>query len=39
VKVFGAKDTDHTKINANLGTAGDPSTAELLGFIQRVMKK
>ena len=39
VKVFGAKDTDHTKINANLGTAGDPSTAELLGFIQRVMKR
>jgi acetyl esterase/lipase len=39
VKVFGAKDTDHTKINANLGTAGDPSTAELLVFIQRVMKK
>lgn len=39
VKVFGAKDTDHTKINANLGTAGDPSTAELLGFIQRVLKR
>ena len=39
VKVFGAKDTDHTKINANLGTAGDPSTAELLAFLQRVVKK
>ena len=39
VKVFGAKDTDHTQINANLGTAGDPSTAELLAFLQRVLKK
>ncbi|HEY1050176.1 MAG TPA: alpha/beta hydrolase, partial [Prosthecobacter sp.] len=29
VKVFGGKDTDHTRINANLGTPDDPTTKEL----------
>lgn len=36
--VFGARDTNHTKINANLGEAADPSTQELLEFVVRVLK-
>jgi acetyl esterase/lipase len=34
VKVFGAKDTNHTKINANLGVDGDPATMELFHFLE-----
>jgi hypothetical protein len=33
------KNTDHLKINANLGTAGDPATAELDAFLAAVLKK
>ncbi len=39
VKNFGAKDTDHGKINANLGTPGDPATAELEAFVATVLKQ
>ena len=31
--VFGAKDTNHSKLNDNLGTAGDPATQVLLEFV------
>src|SRR6266849_4789929 len=32
VTVFGAKDTTHTKINADLGKSDDPATAALIAF-------
>jgi acetyl esterase/lipase len=32
VRVFGAKDTDHSKLNDNLGTPGDPATKALFEF-------
>jgi acetyl esterase/lipase len=32
--VFGAKDTNHSKLNDNLGVAGDPATKVLLEFIE-----
>lgn len=38
VKVFGAKGTNHTRINAELGIEGDPSTKELYDFLDRVLK-
>lgn len=37
-KAFGASDTNHGKINADLGLPGDPSTAELLSFLKSVLK-
>lgn len=37
-KVFGAKETNHTKINANLGTEGDPCTKELYEFVAKGLK-
>jgi arylformamidase len=39
VKVFGAKDTNHTRINANLGVEGDPSTKELYEFVGAALKR
>jgi arylformamidase len=38
-RVFGAKDTNHTKLNANLGHADDPATRELFGFVAEALKK
>ncbi|MDB5384805.1 MAG: Carboxylesterase [Planctomycetaceae bacterium] len=38
-KVFGAKDTNHTKINENLGIADDPSTKALFEFVTAALKK
>jgi arylformamidase len=38
-KVFGAKDTTHGKINEDLGIEGDPSTKELFGFVDGVLKR
>ncbi len=38
VRVFGAKDTDHGRINANLGVEGDPATAVLWEFVASVVK-
>lgn len=32
--VFGARDTNHTKINANLGQEGDPATKALFDFLK-----
>ncbi|HSH96038.1 MAG TPA: hypothetical protein VK968_17965, partial [Roseimicrobium sp.] len=37
-KVFGAKDTNHTKINANLGLPDDPATQELFAFVAAALK-
>ncbi|MFN0080289.1 MAG: alpha/beta hydrolase [Prosthecobacter sp.] len=37
--VFGAKDTDHSKLNDNLGKPGDPATAALSEFVAKVLKK
>lgn len=37
-KVFAAKDTDHTKLNDNLGVAGDPATKELFDFVDQALK-
>ena len=33
VKLFGAKDTNHTKLNANLGSPDDAATAALFEFV------
>ncbi|MDQ3623070.1 MAG: alpha/beta hydrolase [Verrucomicrobiota bacterium] len=37
-KVFGAKETNHTRINANLGVAGDAATEELFGFVSAALQ-
>jgi acetyl esterase/lipase len=39
VKVFGAQETNHSKINENLGTPGDPSTKALFDFVYEALKK
>jgi arylformamidase len=36
---FGAKDTNHTKLNDNLGVAGDPATKALDDFVAGLLKK
>ena len=38
VKVFGAKDTDHNKLNDRLGTPDDPATKELYDFVDQALK-
>ena len=38
-KAFGAKETNHTKINANLGVPDDPATKELFEFVSEALKK
>src|SRR5215471_4821515 len=37
--VFGAKETTHNKINANLGVPDDPATKALFDFLGRTQKK
>ena len=37
-KPFGAQNTKHTKLNADLGVEGDPATAALYEFIAGVLK-
>ena len=39
VTVFGAKETTHSKINADLGKPDDPATKALFEFLDRVLKK
>ena len=39
VRNFGAKDTDHNRINANLGLADDPSTVALFEFLDGILKR
>jgi arylformamidase len=38
VTVFGAKESTHTKINADLGRADDPATAALFAFVEKSLK-
>jgi acetyl esterase/lipase len=37
--VFAAKETTHTKINADLGQSDDPATQELFQFLDKCLKK
>lgn len=39
VTVFGARETTHTKINADLGQPDDPTTKALLEFLDKAVKK
>ncbi len=39
VKVFGARETTHNKLNADLGRPDDPATKELFEFLDRTLKK
>jgi hypothetical protein len=39
VTVFGARDTNHNKINADLGLPGDPATKALFAFLGKVLKE
>jgi acetyl esterase/lipase len=39
VTVFGAKETNHNKLNANLGVPGDPATKALFEFLDKALKK
>lgn len=39
VTVFGAKETNHTKINENLGQLDDPSTKAMFEFVSDALKK
>jgi acetyl esterase/lipase len=38
-KVFGAEQTNHGRINANLGAADDPSTKALFEFVEEALKR
>jgi arylformamidase len=37
--LFGAKDTNHTKLNDNLGVAGDPATDALFEFVNGALQR
>jgi acetyl esterase/lipase len=37
--VFGAKETNHTKLNDNLGLPDDPATAALSEFVRQVLRR
>jgi hypothetical protein len=38
-RAFGAKNTNHTKLNDDLGLDGDPATRELEAFVAKILKK
>jgi acetyl esterase/lipase len=38
-KIYGARDTDHVKLNDRLGIEGDPPTKELMDFVAGVLKQ
>lgn len=38
-KVFGAKDTNHSKLNDDLGLPDDPATKALAEFVAQVLKQ
>ncbi len=38
-RVFGAKDTEHSKLNDDLGLANDPATKALFEFVAETVKK
>lgn len=37
--LYGARDTDHVKLNDNLGKPDDPPTAELFQFVDQVLER
>jgi len=37
-KIFGARDTDHNRLNDRLGIEGDPATKELFAFVDRALQ-
>ena len=37
-KAYGAQNTNHGKINSDLGLPDDPSTAELLSFLMSILR-
>jgi len=37
--VFGARETTHSKVNADLGKPDDPATTAMFGFVEKVLKK
>ena len=39
VTLFGARETTHNKLNADLGKPDDPATKALFAFLDRVLKK
>ncbi len=39
VKIVAAKETNHTRINANLGVDGDPCTKDLFAFVDNALKQ
>lgn len=39
VKLYGGKETSHTKINADLGVAGDPGTKAVMEFVSGVLAR
>jgi acetyl esterase/lipase len=39
VKLFGARETTHNKLNADLGLPDDPATKELFEFVANALKK
>ncbi len=39
VRVFGARESTHNKINADLGLPDDPGTKALLEFLDEVLRK
>ena len=39
VKVFGARETTHGKINADLGLPDDPATKVLFEFVGEALRK
>jgi hypothetical protein len=39
VKLHGARETTHTRINAELGRPDDPATKELWAFLAGVLKR
>jgi acetyl esterase/lipase len=39
VTVFGARETTHNKVNADLGKPDDPATKALYEFLDRALKK
>ncbi|HKA07944.1 MAG TPA: alpha/beta hydrolase, partial [Gemmataceae bacterium] len=39
VTVFGARETTHSKVNADLGKPDDAATTAMFGFVEKVLKK
>jgi len=39
VTVFGARETTHSKINADLGLPDDPATKAMFEFLEKALKK